>query len=270
MSGTVPPQIPPGLLAALAARQQGPPGGPPGMPPGMQPAMMPPGGPPPGGLGQMGGSAGFPPAGGPPPMPQMPGLMPQGMRPTGIAAPSEQVLAFLLKQPQPETPEDSDGDMPAELRRYAAGLRPSPRPDGAPWQQEIIYEKLGKTDSEIAGIAQYYFRIAQNYDMYLSRERITASQYYAGEPLGDEQRRGAAKIVMTVVRDTITQHAAIAAAGVHRRWKTRCRSSRSATRYRRRPDGHDAVAAGHGLLPLGAVHRQSTAGRSCTTCCSMR
>jgi hypothetical protein len=139
----------------------------------------------------------------PPPLPQIPGLLPGGMRPTGMRLGSEQVLAFLMKQPQ-RVPDDSDDGIPAELRPYAAGLRPAAKPTGAPWQQEIIYERLGKTDTEIENIARYYFRIAQNYDMYLSRERITASQYYAGRPLGDEQP-GRSQIIMTVVRDTIRQ-----------------------------------------------------------------
>ena len=137
----------------------------------------------------------------PPPLPPIQGLMPQGLRPTGMQLGSEQVLAFLTKQPQ-RVPDDSDADLPNELRPYAAGLRPATRPTGAPWQQEIIYERLGKSDQEIAEIARYYFKIAQNYDLYLSRERITASQYYNGKPLGDEQS-GRSQIVMTVVRDTI-------------------------------------------------------------------
>src|SRR5262249_17288481 len=61
---------------------------------------------------------------------------------------------------------------------------------------------LSKTDREIEEVARYYFRIAQNYDQYLSRERITASQYYAGRPLGDEEK-GRSQLVLTVVRDTI-------------------------------------------------------------------
>ena len=140
---------------------------------------------------------------GPPPLPPLPGLLqpPPGMRPTGQQLGSEQVFAYLMKAPE-ETPPDSDENIPNVLRPYAAGLRHSVKPSSAPWQQEIIYEKMGKTDDEIAAVARYYFRIAQNYDTYLSKERITASQYYAGKPFGDEQD-GRSKIVLTTVRDTI-------------------------------------------------------------------
>ncbi len=142
--------------------------------------------------------------GGPPPMPNIPGLMPQGMRPTGMTLGSEQVMAFLQRQPRYVPPDSDDNGLPEGLHAYAAGLQPQPKPEGAAWQQEIIYEKLGKTDLEITSVARYYFKIAQNYDEYLSRERITASQYYAGKTLGDEQQ-GRSQIVMTVVRDTIRQ-----------------------------------------------------------------
>ena len=143
------------------------------------------------------------PPGVPPPLPPLPGLLPPGgMRPTGMHLGSEQVLAMLMRQDRPEEPEDPDASLPSGLRRYAAGLRPATRPEGVPWQQEVIYEKLGKTDREIEEAARYYFRIAQNYDTYLSRERVTASQYYAGRPFGNEQE-GRSQIVMTVVRDTI-------------------------------------------------------------------
>ena len=178
----------------------GPPSGPPmPMAPPMQPPMNT-------GLlaptqGTMGGTMG-----GPPPMPPIPGLIPHGMRPTGLQLGSEQVMAFLLPpktddtDPQP----DSDEQLPASLRRYAAGLRPAVRPTGAAWQQEIIFERLGKTDLEIANTARFYFKAAENYDQYLSRERITASQYYAGLPDGPLQE-GRSNLVMTVVRDTIRQ-----------------------------------------------------------------
>jgi hypothetical protein len=141
---------------------------------------------------------------GPPPMPQIPGLVPQGMRPAGMQLGAEQVLAYLLPPKDTEADTDTDDQLPAGLRKYAAGLRPAAKPDGAKWQQEIIFERLGKTDEEITAIARYYFKIAQNYDQYLSRERITASQYYAGRPFGDEAT-GRSQIVLTVVRDTIRQ-----------------------------------------------------------------
>lgn len=134
--------------------------------------------------------------------PNLPGLIPPGMRPTGLPASTEQLMAYLLPADDDTIPPDTDQDLPAPLRAYAAGLRPTPRPSSAPWQQEIIYERLGKTDQEIEEVARYYFKIAQNYNTYLSRERITASQYYAGLPLGDEEP-GRSQLVMTVVRDTI-------------------------------------------------------------------
>jgi hypothetical protein len=136
-----------------------------------------------------------------PPMPQVPGLIPAGMRPTGTFMGAEQAVMY-LRQAKEEVPPDTDQDLPPSIRAYAAGLRPATRPVGAEWQQEIIYERLGKTDQQIEDAARYYFRAAQNYDMYLSRERITASQYYAGRPFGDEDK-GRSQLVMTVVRDTI-------------------------------------------------------------------
>ena len=141
-----------------------------------------------------------------PPLPPIPGLIPQGMRPMGFSAPSEQVMAFLLppKDDQNDPQPDSDDQLPQQLRKYAAGLRPQARPAGSAWQQEIIFERLGKTDGEIENVARFYFQAAQNYDTYLSRQRVTASQYYAGLPDGPLED-GRSKLVMTVVRDTIRQ-----------------------------------------------------------------
>lgn len=141
---------------------------------------------------------------GPGPMPNIPGLFPPGMSPTSLNLGQEQVKAFLLPPKGDDDPPDADDELPTPLRRYAAGLRPAVRPEGAPWQQEIIFERLGKDDNQIAEIARHYFQSAQNYDAALSRERITASQYYAGRPFGDEAK-GRSQIVMTVVRDTIRQ-----------------------------------------------------------------
>ncbi len=138
-------------------------------------------------------------------MPQIPGLVPHGMRPMGLALGAEQMLAFLLPpKDDPDAPDDSEGHLPPQLRKYAAGLRPAVRPTGAPWQQEIVFERLGKTDDEIESTARYYFKIAQTYDNYLSRERITASEYYAGREEANLPE-GRSKLVMTVVRDTIRQ-----------------------------------------------------------------
>ena len=142
----------------------------------------------------------------PTPLPRIPGLVPDGMRPTGMRLGSEQVMAYLVRQPTPEVPDDADQDLPAALRPFAAGLRPAAKPEGVAWQQEIVFERVGKSDAEIAGIARHYFKSAQNYDANLSRERITASQYYAGRPFGDgSEQPGRSQIVMTVVRDTIRQ-----------------------------------------------------------------
>jgi hypothetical protein len=93
----------------------------------------------------------MPPGNGPPPLPPIQGLIPQGMRPLGLNLRAEQMLAFLLPPARDDgdPPPDSDQSLPPSLRRYAAGLRPSPRPTSAPWQQEIVFERLGKTDAEI-------------------------------------------------------------------------------------------------------------------------
>ena len=163
--------------------------------------MLPPG--PPGISAGVAPANGYVQPGGIPPLPQVPGLVPQNMRPTGLSLGSEQVMAYLRKVDR-FTPDDSDDGMPEQLKPFAAGLRPASKPAGVEWQQEIIYERIGKTDSEITDVARYYFKIAEQYDTYLSRERITASQYYNGKSLGDEQP-GRSQLVMTVVRDTIRQ-----------------------------------------------------------------
>ena len=133
-----------------------------------------------------------------PPLPQIPNLL----RPPGQPPTTEDAIMMLRKQDQPDEPPNSDDELPQELRRYAAGLRRTPVPIGAAWQQEIIYDKLGKDDSEIEGIAQYYFKAAQNYDGRLSSQRIEASQYYNGAPFGDEVD-GRSQLVLTTVRDVI-------------------------------------------------------------------
>ena len=142
---------------------------------------------------------------GPTPLPPIPGLIPHGMRPSlNTTFPSEQMLAFLLPPKHDEDPPDSDQSLPSGLRKYAAGLRPTQRPTASPWQQEIVFERLGKTDVEINAVARFYYKTAQNYDTYLSRERVTASNYYAGLPDGPLED-GRSKLTMTVVRDTIRQ-----------------------------------------------------------------
>jgi hypothetical protein len=92
--------------------------------------------------------------------------------------------------------------LPPGIGQYAAGLRPVPRPEGVEWQQEIRFERLGKTDSQIEMVARRYLKDAQDYNNSLSALRVEASEYYNGGKVGGEQE-GRSKIVMTTVRDTI-------------------------------------------------------------------
>ena len=96
----------------------------------------------------------------PPPLPEVPGLFPSGMRPTGMELGQEQVLAILLPKRHDDIPDDETEELPGALKPYAAGLRPATRPTGSPWQQEIIYERLGKSDTEIESINRHYFNAA--------------------------------------------------------------------------------------------------------------
>jgi hypothetical protein len=143
---------------------------------------------------------------GPPALPNIPGLIPQGMRPIDIGTTGDQMMAFLLppKRHPSDPPPDSDESLPATLRPYAAGLRPTMRPAGVAWSEEIVFERLGKTDQQIANIARQYFQAARNYDDNLSKQRVTASKYYAGEP-DTPQVEGRSNITLTIVRDTIRQ-----------------------------------------------------------------
>lgn len=145
------------------------------------------------------------PQGTPPPLPPIQGLIPGGLRPTGFPLGQESVVAILQPARREEDiPDDPSDALPASLRPYAAGLRPAVRPVGAEWQQEIIYERLGKTDEQLQDINRYYYGIAQSYDQELSGQRITASEYYNGRPFGDEKNlKGRSQLVLTVVRDTI-------------------------------------------------------------------
>ena len=88
------------------------------------------------------------------------------------------------------------------LRPYAAGLQPYVSPAGVPWQEEIVFDRIARTDADIQTQMLFYYNIAQNYDVALSRERIRASDYYNGRPLGDEEA-GRSHLVMTTTRDTI-------------------------------------------------------------------
>jgi len=203
-----------GMLPPMPPRGMPPMGGIAPAPPPTLPQMA---GPPPGGAPQLSpaaGTAATPILGQgllapnatayPPPMPNIPGLFPGGMRPTGMELGQEQVLAILLPKRHDDIPDDETEDLPAELKPYAKGLRPAVRPTGAAWQQEIIYERLGKSDTEIESINRHYFNAAESYDADLSRDRVIASQYYSGQPFGDEGAlKGRSQLVLTVVRDTI-------------------------------------------------------------------
>jgi len=197
MSGMIPPVIPPGLRQGInpMPMQIGQQGVNPPMPMG-QARMNPP-------MQMDGGLLAPSGASYPTPMPPIPGLMPAGIRPVGLELGDSQILAFLRRAEEQE-PDDSEEGLPGALKPYAAGLRPSVKPAEVEWQQEIAYERLGKTDQEITAIARHYFQSAEHYDNALSLERVTASQFYAGLPEG-KLEDGRSKLVMTVVRDTIRQ-----------------------------------------------------------------
>jgi hypothetical protein len=186
MSGVIPPVIPPGLRQGLTPPvMQGP----------LQQGMNPP---------QQGLLAPSTQSYGAPPLPNLEGLV-QPMRPVGERPTDHQVIATLLpKRNDHDIPDDPTDDLPPEIRPYAAGLRPTVQPPSSEWVQEIIYQRLGKEDHEIAEINRYYFGIARNYDEELSNQRVTASEYYNGKGFGDEPAlKGRSQLVMTVVRDTI-------------------------------------------------------------------
>lgn len=91
---------------------------------------------------------------------------------------------------------------PPELAPYAAGLQPRVSPAGTPWQEEIIFDQIARTDREIEADMLTYWQEAKSYDGRLASERIKASDYYNGRPLGDEEP-GRSHLVLTTVRDTI-------------------------------------------------------------------
>ena len=93
-------------------------------------------------------------------------------------------------------------DLPGPLQDYTAGLQPFVAPAGVAWQQEIVFDRLAVTDAEVQSSMLTYFNAARNYDVALANDRILASDYYRGRPLGDEEP-GRSHLVMTVVRDTI-------------------------------------------------------------------
>ena len=92
--------------------------------------------------------------------------------------------------------------LPLELQPYEAGLQPMIPPSGTPWQEEIIYDRIARDDRSIQAQMQQYFTAAQSYDRALSEERVTASEYYAARPFGDEEP-GRSRLVLSTVRDTV-------------------------------------------------------------------
>jgi hypothetical protein len=111
----------------------------------------------------------------------------------GLQLGPDQALAAALR------PDDA---MPPALARYQAGLQPAIAPAGVDWQQEIVFDRLARDDASIQSQMLYYFERARSYDYQLSLERMLASDYYNGRPLGTEEE-GRSKLVMTTVRDTV-------------------------------------------------------------------
>lgn len=96
----------------------------------------------------------------------------------------------------------SEDEITPEIAPWQAALQPSIPPAGTPWQEEVIFDRIARTDDDIGAEMMYYFTIAQNYHIAQTRRRVAASEYYNGRPLGDEEP-GRSQLVMTTVRDTI-------------------------------------------------------------------
>lgn len=97
----------------------------------------------------------------------------------------------------------ADDDEPApELEPYEAGLHSLMPPAGVAWQQEVVFDRIAVTDAEMQAEMSAYFQAAQSYDINLQADRIAASDYYRGKPLGTEEE-GRSHLVLTTVRDTI-------------------------------------------------------------------
>ena len=111
-----------------------------------------------------------------------------------LSRPDDDRLAAALRTAMP--------DLPLELQRYQAGLQPMIPPSGTPWQEEIIYDRIARDDRSIQSQMQSYFNAAQSYDRALSVERVTASEFYAAKPFGDEEP-GRSRLVLSTVRDTV-------------------------------------------------------------------
>jgi hypothetical protein len=92
--------------------------------------------------------------------------------------------------------------LPEPLRPYRAGLQPFTAPAGVAWQQQVIFDRLAVTDDDVQAEMMSYYQQARMYDNALSYDRIKASDYYRGKPLGDEEA-GRSQLVLTTVRDTV-------------------------------------------------------------------
>jgi len=145
--------------------------------------LLGPGGPPGGLLSPGGGDTAF----------VVPARMSMSMM-LDLSRPDEDRLAAAMRATMP--------DLPLELQPYEAGLQPMIPPSGTPWQEEIIYDRIARDDRSIQSQMQSYFSAAQSYDQALGVERVTASQYYAARPFGDEEP-GRSQLVLSTVRDTV-------------------------------------------------------------------
>ena len=128
--------------------------------------------------------------------------------PPANAIPKEMRLSGHLRLGKRSTAEAAAPDLfdednaPLELQPYLAGLQPTIAPAGVEWQEEVIFDRIARTDREIEATMHSYLEAARSYDTALSEHRVRAAQYYRGEKLGDEEP-GRSQIVLTTVRDTI-------------------------------------------------------------------
>ena len=115
------------------------------------------------------------------------------MSASGLQLGGDDVLARLM---------ENAPDIADPLSRYEAGLQPSIAPAGTPWQQEVVFDRIARDDRDLQEQIRFYWTAARSYDTTLSRDRMRASDYYNGRPLGDEEP-GRSHLVLTTVRDTI-------------------------------------------------------------------
>lgn len=119
--------------------------------------------------------------------------MTSGMLSLGArSSPLERLLPSML----------GESDLASPLKPFQAGLQPYIAPAGTPWQEEVIYDRIAKTDAQIQAEMMYYFNAAQAYDTGLRAQRMQASDYYNARAFGDEER-GRSHLVLSTVRDTI-------------------------------------------------------------------